>query len=221
MGSICSCLCLENLEEYIRSDASMHGHCGCLRCLAQQLLHMYTAFLQRQEVSAVPLDDQGMDSFHSSTSVMDNSTCDTYRSPPRPLPYDDPRSSQVQLGELLSRREKPSSHEENEALTGSNNGTDLEMSTTKFSGSSYEAASKLYRSKSSLKETSPEIPNAMTYFHSYEDAECPTCLEEYTYENPRIVMKCSHHFHLSCIYEWQERSEWCPVCGKVMVFNET
>jgi hypothetical protein len=29
------------------------------------------------------------------------------------------------------------------------------------------------------------------------------------------MTKCSHHFHLGCIYEWMERSESCPVCGKV------
>lgn len=38
---------------------------------------------------------------------------------------------------------------------------------------------------------------------------------DYTPENPKIITKCSHHFHLSCIYEWMERSETCPVCGKV------
>nr|GMD28999.1 E3 ubiquitin-protein ligase At3g02290-like [Ipomoea batatas] len=52
---------------------------------------------------------------------------------------------------------------------------------------------------------------------SNDDIEdvCPTCLEEYTFENPKIITKCSHHFHLSCIFEWQERSETCPVCGAV------
>lgn len=39
---------------------------------------------------------------------------------------------------------------------------------------------------------------------------------EYTEENPKIVTNCSHHFHLGCIYEWMERSDNCPVCGKVM-----
>ncbi|KAL6507383.1 hypothetical protein OROMI_000562 [Orobanche minor] len=32
---------------------------------------------------------------------------------------------------------------------------------------------------------------------------------------------CSHHFHLGCIYEWMERSDDCPVCGKVMAFDDT
>lgn len=40
-------------------------------------------------------------------------------------------------------------------------------------------------------------------------------LAEYTPENPKITTKCSHHFHLGCIYEWLERSESCPICGKV------
>ncbi|XP_047318986.1 E3 ubiquitin-protein ligase RHF2A-like [Impatiens glandulifera] len=49
-------------------------------------------------------------------------------------------------------------------------------------------------------------------FSSTEEEEvCPTCLEEYTPENPKIVTNCSHHFHLGCIYEWMERSESCPV----------
>ncbi|CAI9266350.1 unnamed protein product [Lactuca saligna] len=49
---------------------------------------------------------------------------------------------------------------------------------------------------------------------------CPICLEEYTSENPRIITKCAHHYHLSCIYEWNERSKTCPVCSKLMVFEE-
>src|SRR5690606_28760260 len=38
------------------------------------------------------------------------------------------------------------------------------------------------------------------------------CFAEYTSEIPKIVTKCSHHFHLGCIFEWMERSENCPVC---------
>ncbi|KAK3284844.1 hypothetical protein CYMTET_7527 [Cymbomonas tetramitiformis] len=53
-----------------------------------------------------------------------------------------------------------------------------------------------------------------------EEECCPTCLEEYTDDNPRIITKCSHHFHLGCIYEWMERSTRCPVCDKEMVFDE-
>ncbi|XP_052186960.1 E3 ubiquitin-protein ligase At3g02290 [Diospyros lotus] len=55
---------------------------------------------------------------------------------------------------------------------------------------------------------------------SEDEDVCPTCLEEYTVENPKIVTKCCHHYHLGCIYEWMKRSETCPICGKLMEFNE-
>ncbi|XRB00053.1 RING-type domain-containing protein [Pycnococcus provasolii] len=45
---------------------------------------------------------------------------------------------------------------------------------------------------------------------------CPTCLESYTSENPRINTACGHHYHLSCIYEWSERSDLCPICQRPM-----
>lgn len=45
---------------------------------------------------------------------------------------------------------------------------------------------------------------------------CPTCLEAYTSENPRINTACGHHYHLSCIYEWSERSDLCPICQRPM-----
>ncbi|RRT76278.1 hypothetical protein B296_00027113 [Ensete ventricosum] len=41
---------------------------------------------------------------------------------------------------------------------------------------------------------------------------------EYRDDNPRTTLQCTHHFHLSCIYEWMERSETCPVCGRVSSF---
>lgn len=42
-----------------------------------------------------------------------------------------------------------------------------------------------------------------------------TDFAEYDLENPRIITKCKHHFHLSCIYEWMERSDTCPICEEV------
>ncbi|XP_042416860.1 uncharacterized protein LOC122005747 isoform X2 [Zingiber officinale] len=44
---------------------------------------------------------------------------------------------------------------------------------------------------------------------------------EYTPENPKIEGNYSHHFYLSCTYEWRERSDTCPVCGKEMQFCES
>ncbi|PKA58792.1 E3 ubiquitin-protein ligase [Apostasia shenzhenica] len=53
-----------------------------------------------------------------------------------------------------------------------------------------------------------------------EEDVCPTCLEEYDAENPRIITKCNHHFHLACILEWMERSNTCAICDKIMEINE-
>ncbi|GFP84374.1 E3 ubiquitin-protein ligase at3g02290 [Phtheirospermum japonicum] len=51
----------------------------------------------------------------------------------------------------------------------------------------------------------------MGFAHIYTTSEdedvCPTCLEEYTIENPKIITKCSHHFHLGCIYEPIEETQ--------------
>lgn len=81
-------------------------------------------------------------------------------------------------------------------------------------------------SEDGSKKYHPEMPpfeklikNLNTISQNDEDI-CPICLEEYTFEDPRIVTKCSHHYHLGCIYEWNERSETCPVCSQLMVFEE-
>ncbi|MCO5576817.1 hypothetical protein L7F22_030637 [Adiantum nelumboides] len=50
---------------------------------------------------------------------------------------------------------------------------------------------------------------------------CPTCLDGYDEENPKIPTKCGHYFHLACILEWMERSSHCPICDKEMVIMET
>ncbi|KAF4373308.1 hypothetical protein G4B88_007321 [Cannabis sativa] len=60
-----------------------------------------------------------------------------------------------------------------------------------------------------------QIYKQLQEFH--ENEECPTCLEV---ENPRITTKCFHHFHLSCIYEWEQRSPLCPICNRIMQFDE-
>lgn len=39
-------------------------------------------------------------------------------------------------------------------------------------------------------------------------------------DNPRVLTRCGHHFHLPCLYEWLERSETCPVCAAPMHFEE-
>jgi len=49
---------------------------------------------------------------------------------------------------------------------------------------------------------------------------CPTCLDLYTPDNPEIVTKCGHRFHLGCLYEWLERANTCPICYSPLDFEE-
>lgn len=48
---------------------------------------------------------------------------------------------------------------------------------------------------------------------SEEDTQCSICLSEYQ-ENEvlRIMPKCGHSFHLSCIDIWLRKQSTCPVC---------
>ncbi|KAJ4959842.1 hypothetical protein NE237_019752 [Protea cynaroides] len=227
MGSVCCCLQVENFEECVDPNSSVYRNCICLRCFVQNFLNAYTTLFHRGEVHSIPSSIQGATSLTSAPSI-DNSLSDMYRSPPRPLPCDaDPRRLRLQRDGLVSRREKGSSHlhEESEPLRVSDTDGDQESISVgdKWTESDCDGGPKERRSESSLKQSLAKVMGRVGYVYSSAEDEdfCPTCLEEYTRENPKIVTKCSHHFHLGCIYEWMERSDSCPVCGKVMVFDET
>ncbi|KAM7267148.1 hypothetical protein ACFE04_009314 [Oxalis oulophora] len=186
----------------------------------------YTSLFQRGELHSIPSSLQGTASM-TSISSLDNSLADIYRSPPRPLPYDtDPRYFRSQRDGLVSRREKGSSHshDESEPLRGDNDDANSETMSIgeKWNDSNREEGSKEQHSRSSLKISSAKATAGLghTYFSSEEEDVCPTCLDEYTPENPKIITKCSHHFHLGCIYEWMERSENCPICDKFGIVDE-
>ncbi|TYI74417.1 hypothetical protein E1A91_D07G198300v1 [Gossypium mustelinum] len=225
MGSVCCCLRPEDFEDYINPNSNVYRNCVCLSCFVQNFVHVYTTLFRRGELRSVPSSIQGTGSIISSASL-DNSLSDMYQSPPRPLPYDaEARYFRLQRDGLVSRHEKGSSqsHEESEPLRGEKDADPGSLS-TEGKWNAFERGSKEQHSKSSQKLSSAKAPVGIGYIYSSAEEEedvCPTCLEEYTPENPKIITKCSHHFHLGCIYEWMERSENCPVCGKVMVFDET
>lgn len=205
-----------------------YRNCICIRCFLQNFFNVYASLFRRGDERALPSSTQGTTSLTPMTSSLDNSVPDTYRPPPRPLPYDaDPRYFlRSQRDGLVLRREKGSSHslEETEPLRLSEADEETEPLTHKKKWSQEEdEESKEYDLKLSRKLSSAKMSAgfAHIYTSSEDDDVCPTCLEEYTTENPKIVTKCSHHFHLGCIYEWMERSDNCPVCGKVMAFDET
>lgn len=222
MGSVCCCLHVEDIEEYTDPNSSVYRNCPCIRCLFQNCVSAYRVLFRRGELRAIPASVEGAASLTSTASEDDMS--DMYSSPPRPLPYDaDPRC--FQRGGLLPRRDKGSSHmhEESEPLRQSDSDTSPEPLGKGGKCYSSGGGSKDCIFDQPMKKPSKVVANGYGYFDSSSEEEdvCPTCLEEYTPENPKIMTRCSHHYHLGCIYEWMERSDTCPVCGKVMEFNET
>lgn len=50
-------------------------------------------------------------------------------------------------------------------------------------------------------------------FSSTEDTQCAICLGDYEDKDVlRIMPKCGHSFHLSCIDVWLRKQSTCPVC---------
>ncbi|KAM0949866.1 putative transcription factor C2H2 family [Dioscorea sansibarensis] len=190
-----------------------------LNCFVQPFRNGYISLFQRGDVHVVPLPvETGSPSALISRDA-DYSVIDTFHPPPRPLAFDDPRFSAHHDDLPLSQLNTSHSHEETESLRGC---CDKPCSETgkeeKTNGS--KCGVKLFSSVLPRKHYSEKkISGCTCYFCPTEDEDvCPTCLEEYTPENPKVILQCSHDFHLSCIYEWMERSEACPVCGKVTNF---
>lgn len=108
-----------------------------------------------------------------------------YRSPPRPLPYDaDTRYFRLQRDGLVSRREKGSSHsqEESDPLRRSETDADSEplVTANKWNESTCDQGSKLRDSKSTVKLSTGNMATGFTHYYSSssEDEDvCPTCLE--------------------------------------------
>ncbi|KAL7141151.1 hypothetical protein ABFS83_08G035100 [Erythranthe nasuta] len=228
MGAACCCL-RDDCEEFANPNSSVYRNCVFVRCFVQNFLHVYASMFRRGEEYALPSSTQGAASLNAMVSL-DNSLVDMFRPPPRPLPYDaDPRYFSSHRDGLVSRRDKSSSHshEETEPLRASEGAAEEQPESFSSKGKWVEFAreeeSQECHSKSPLKLSTGKTSTGYAHIYtSYDDEDvCPTCLEEYTTENPKIITKCSHHFHLGCIYEWMERSENCPVCGKVMAFDET
>ncbi|KAB2075058.1 hypothetical protein ERO13_A07G179700v2 [Gossypium hirsutum] len=223
MGSVCCCLRTEDFEDYMNPNSNVYRNCLCLGCFVQNFLHVCTTLFQRGEMHSVPSSTEGTASMNTSASL-DNSLSDMYCSTPRPLPWDaDTRYFRLQRDGLVSRCEKGSSHsqEESEPLRGEDDAGSESLSKGDKWNACEQGSTEQYCKSSQLSSTKGLDGTGYIYSPIEEEDVCPTCLEEYTLENPKIVTKCSHHFHLGCIYEWMERSENCPVCGKVMAFDET
>ncbi|CAL9121723.1 unnamed protein product [Musa acuminata var. zebrina] len=191
---------------------------GCVCCrldgdnLTQLFEDVFDSLFQRRERVA-PSDVQGAVPPTPTSPV----GVDTDFSFPRPLSYDDPRLTQSQCqnnGLVLGCAEVPTHlHKKSEPLR-SENVTDAESTDRKENID----GSKACFSESSLKLQSAQMTVGSSL--SEDEDVCPICLEEYTHENPRVDMQCTHQYHLGCIYEWMERSQNCPFCSKIMLFSE-
>lgn len=131
---------------------------------------------------SLPSSVQGAASM-TSTASLENTLSDMYRSPPRPLPYDaDPRYFLSQRDGLVSRREKGSSHSNDESQPLR---SDLDVDSDslnmedKWNECACENGSKEYRSKSSLRLSSAKYTTGvgLVYASTEEEDVCPTCLE--------------------------------------------
>jgi hypothetical protein len=120
-----------------------------------------------QAIEATPVDSS-------------ESSFDTYRSPPRPLPYDDPRFSPPTRDWFALRREASShSPEESEPLRADDDEEETEAPITVDKPSKTNYDTKMKRSSYGEKLPPKEHGNYFTYFStSAEDEDvCPTCLE--------------------------------------------
>eukprot|EP00897_Mesotaenium_endlicherianum_P003966 jgi/Mesen1/3598/ME000020S03134 len=115
MGALCCCPRPDDFDDIAvgHPGGSAHQDCFCLRCCMRWCLRTYTSLFEPAEArDAQSSAMQGASSSASASLLVpiagvgvDTSSPDTYRAPPRPLPYDvDPRYS-FSRG-VLSRREK-------------------------------------------------------------------------------------------------------------------
>lgn len=208
MGIVLSCFTVNDSQGPEEGNVHQVNHCLGFNIFGGWFLDMWSGLSHRQVQQLVPSATQDT----APIRIMDNASYDTYHSPPRPLSFDDPRCSHLHHVPV-TRMENASGQCQEEVLhtRESDDGFDI------MSPSSSDKLEK-YDDKRPLEDKM----SCIQYLFMPEDEDvCPICLEEYTSENPRIPLQCSHHFHLSCIYEWMERSKTCPVCGKVMMFDET
>ncbi|KAJ8570040.1 hypothetical protein K7X08_006617 [Anisodus acutangulus] len=224
MGSVCCCFNVPDVGEFAASNGQNHSCCQCFSCCFQNLIDKCgTIFGQAQQTAGISAN-QGPSS--STVLVGISSSCNTIRSQDRGLSNSAARRQpQMQQDVAFRRQDKGTSHSRVEPEPDIDANVEITqklLTADRLLKSDCEGGSKECCPESPKDYSSKMVTGVQYEVSSSEDEDvCPTCLEEYTPENPKIFTKCSHHYHLSCIYEWQERSEKCPVCGKLMEFEET
>ncbi|KAL8162485.1 hypothetical protein V2J09_013974 [Rumex salicifolius] len=151
---------------------------------------------------------------------LDTSSPDTYRPPPAPIPFNvlfgRPQSP---LGTLGTRtaisgvcEQSPGS---NKTLNERAEGLCTLASQDDTDKSGRKTLADILLASPTKSDAGNRKSNELNELASEEDDSCPICFEVYDAENPKMVTQCEHEFHLSCILEWMERSDSCPVCDKL------
>lgn len=223
MGAACSCFTVHDTPANEDGHHHRDGNCRCFICSFQNIIDKCRAVFRSQSGVTVPMSNQGVVSSDLlpvlSTSNFTNESSD------RSLPSNANSGFSIVPQEDEIRIQRVSSHSRAEPASFRNAGAEVtpkERIAKLVDSCEKESEKCCPESSMSFLSSKVERPSCYCGYSSSEDEDvCPTCLEEYTPENPKIVTKCSHHYHLSCIYEWLERSETCPVCGRIMLFDDT
>ncbi|XP_022760401.1 probable E3 ubiquitin-protein ligase RHB1A [Durio zibethinus] len=150
---------------------------------------------------------------------------DAFRPPPPPIPFDavlgPPQTPSVAQGIHNSKSDEvvqTTNVDSSQETVGVNiRETSIKSEDTKEPDCKTQFSTEIESPKGLEVELSKQVESIVSI--KEEEDVCPTCLEEYDAENPKIITNCEHHFHLACILEWMERSDTCPVCDKEMIFD--
>ncbi|KAL4639809.1 hypothetical protein ACB092_03G244800 [Castanea dentata] len=213
MACICSCFQDKDPEEIL--DGPSHRNISHHNSPIHNFFEKYASFFCKGQMNAPPSSHQEV------ASSTRNGAAETILSPPTTLAFhSDLRQANMQWDGLVTGHQKGAGvlHSETQLR-----GNSIQIGQDLVTQSDCGEKSKKCHSDSPKKISLKNREAGYVYDHALQEEEdvCPTCLEEYTPENPKIVTHCSHHYHLSCIYEWMERSETCPVCCQVLTFDET
>ncbi|KAF3431619.1 hypothetical protein FNV43_RR26350 [Rhamnella rubrinervis] len=202
MGNLCCCL---NVYE---PQGSTDGSANA--CFLRKLYNHFAAIF-RQRQAQIASSDQGT----ATAGAPTNEALETRQSNNRSssasdehLPCNTAYSQQASL--ITRQRQAADNSNKLKQLGGADSNMDQLVPQGRRSNGCHSDSSMDKRNNAFLQS-----------FDSLETEDvCPTCLEEYTPENPKITTECCHGYHLSCIYEWLERKNTCPCCSRVMKFAE-
>ncbi|GJN24111.1 hypothetical protein PR202_gb11831 [Eleusine coracana subsp. coracana] len=186
--------------------------CFCLPWPFRNNHHSVSGAAARQRGDTRVAPDQGRVPLVPCVATVPVDPMDNFRSPPRPLPYDDPHfSPRREQHTVISGHDNASTQLQKPGQLKESKNTDTGSACT---------AQKVEDSSVKHHSGGPRIDGIQVRDQLDNEDDCPICLEEYHFENPKIALQCNHNFHLSCIYEWMERSQSCPICAKVCGFYQ-